>query len=529
MSGLANGTSALLPNISADQILQRKDNGGASLSFNLQGLPSCVSNVSFLLSDSRQGAIRKQVTSADPKKTPFTSFIVPSANAKFSVSVLLLDANGNALAVHSTPSFMVGDVYIVVGQSNSSNHSDVETQATTSYAKVLDVAKLQWVAMQDPLPYASSWNVLPWNPPGAAHVPSGSPWPKFASVLNQELGVPIGVVSIGWGGTAIFDWKKGPWSNDGGPGVHGCHDQAQNTLIGDIGCYPRLTTTVGVLGGCNFKAVLWHQGESDVGNSNLCKGLSGSSNCYAQRLTKIISDFRSDTGCTQPWLSARVSHTAQTGSDGALLNSTTAWNNEVALRSDQTSLWNSGVTLRGPDTDLMIGHYRIDDVHFSGSEKACTSPTPYFHYTFQEGFKNGLAIHGQLWAYYVLKGLYPSLTPSSVGDESALVLEVADVRSDFINLLGRTAQETDQDIEGIRYWAGIEQTGVSKSSVVQSIAGSDEAFVNMQYKLYLSRNATLAEKQPCLTALSSERLSRTQVTSQLQACTGQSRCSSACQ
>lgn len=454
---------------------------------------------------------------------------VPGANAKFSVTALLQDANGNALAVRTTPSFMVGDVYVVVGQSNSSNHSDIETQASTPYAKVLDVVNTQWVAMQDPLPYASSWNVLPWSQPGSAHIPSGSPWPKFASVLNQELGVPIGVVSIGWGGTAIYDWKKGLWVYDSVVGEHGCHDQSPNNLIGDIGCYPRLTTTVSALSGCNFKAVLWHQGESDVGNSNLCKGLSSSSNCYAQRLTKIIGDFRSDTGCAQPWISARVSHTAQTRSDGTMLDAGTAWNNEVALRTDQTSLWNSGVTLRGPDTDLLIGHYRIDDIHFSGSEKACTAPTPYFHYTFQEGFKNGLAIHGQLWAYYVLKGLYPGVTPSSVGDESALVSEVADVRSDFISLLGRTAQETDQDIEGIRYWAGQEQTGVSKSSVAQSIAGSDEAFVNMQYKLYLSRNATLAEKTPCLSALSSGRLTRTQVTSQLQACSGQSRCPSACQ
>jgi len=42
-----------------------------------------------------------------------------------------------------------------------------------------------------------------FDPMPTATGDGGSPWPAFGDLLVDALDVPVGVISVGWGGTAV--------------------------------------------------------------------------------------------------------------------------------------------------------------------------------------------------------------------------------------------------------------------------------------------------------------------------------------
>jgi hypothetical protein len=120
------------------------------------------------------------------------------------------------------------------------------------------------------------------------------------------------------------------------------------------------------LGPRGFRAVLWHQGESDA-NQDSGHGISGEQ--YRVFMEKLIRASRQKAGWEVPWLVAQASYHSEKdpGCDD--------------LRSGQKALWDSGIAFEGPDTDKLGGEYRAG-VHFNAK---------------------GLQAHGQLWAEKVAK------------------------------------------------------------------------------------------------------------------------------
>ena len=120
------------------------------------------------------------------------------------------------------------------------------------------------------------------------------------------------------------------------------------------------------LGPGGFRAVLWHQGESDANQADPSRTLAGTR--YREYLRTVIQESRRRIGWEPPWFVAQVSYHVP-GDEAS-----------PDIRAAQAALWQEGVALEGPDSDALKGSFRDSGgkgVHFSGP---------------------GLREHGKRWA-----------------------------------------------------------------------------------------------------------------------------------
>lgn len=248
---------------------------------------------------------------------------------------------GKPIATQPAVKFFVGEVFVVAGQSNSANHGATKTKATSDQVFTL-TPKGDWQPCADPQPGASG--------------NGGSFLPALGDELRQRLGVPIGFIPCGIGATSVREWlpsgvpfpnpptivsrvrktADGQWESDG---------KAYAMLVKRMESVP-----------C-FRAVLWHQGESDANQKDATRTLSGK--LYADYLRTLIARARKDALVlpVAPWFVAQVSYHGpeDVGSED--------------IRAAQASLWKDKVALEGPDSDALRGPLRDNGgkgVHFSG-------------------------------------------------------------------------------------------------------------------------------------------------------------------
>ncbi len=215
----------------------------------------------------------------------------------------------------------VGDNYLMAGQSNSANFG--QSRQTPSDGRVLALrADGTWAPAVDPQPRASGTK--------------GSPWPAMGDALAAHSDGPVGVVSTGQGATTVGDWV--------------------NSLFNQ-----RLAPAIAAAKPYGFKAILWHQGESDSLSNT-------SAQVYAQQLASVIADSRRSAGFDVPWYVATASyHPSSSGTAEAQIRQGQA----LAVASDP-------LVFAGPYTDSFVATgLTYDGVHFSNE---------------------GLRRHGQLWA-----------------------------------------------------------------------------------------------------------------------------------
>ena len=217
----------------------------------------------------------------------------------------------------------VGEVFVGAGQSNSTNCGQEKTQQHTGM--VASFSGTYWQPADDPQPGAHDDST------------GGSFWPAFGDAMAKKYHVPIGIASTGHSGTSINQWQPG---------------------AGD-GLFDWTMERINELGKGGFRAVLWHQGESDTNMP---------SDEYREKLTNLIEKTHGAAGWDMPWFVAQVSYHNP---------------NEVSFpstRDAQQKLWQSGVALEGPDTDTLTGDNRDHNgqgIHFS---------------------PKGLTAHGKMWA-----------------------------------------------------------------------------------------------------------------------------------
>ncbi len=237
----------------------------------------------------------------------------------------------------------VGEVFVIAGQSNSANHGQTRLSATSQRVVTMNAEGL-WRAAIDPLPVAS----------GAG----GSPWPVFGDRLEELLDVPVGVVSVGWGGTAVGQWLP----EASGPDAAGP-------------LYNRLRNALELLGPEGARAVLWHQGESDSQ-----RGTSREE--YAASLQQLIAATREDAGYEIPWGVAQA----------AFLPSTRLTAEEEILAGQLDVIAGDPRVFAGALTEDLLGRdWRHDSVHFNEA---------------------GLRLHAERWVNAVLPLVVPE--PASV-------------------------------------------------------------------------------------------------------------------
>ncbi len=257
---------------------------------------------------------------------------------------------GQEILAAASVSLGVGEVFVVAGQSNSANHGS--ERLTPTSGRVFTRGPNGWQPSADPQPGASG--------------DGGSFLPALGDELAKELDLPIGFIATGSGGTSVREWLPNGVGFDRPPTVMARVRRTGEGWESDGDLFRNLVAQIQATGPRQFRAVLWHQGESDANQSDPSRTLPGVQ--YALFLGRLIEDTRSSAGWPIPWFVAQVSyHTPDDrGSED--------------IRSAQASLWHSGVALQGPDTDALTERWRDGDgrgVHFNG---------------------DGLREHGHRWA-----------------------------------------------------------------------------------------------------------------------------------
>lgn len=239
----------------------------------------------------------------------------------------------------------VGDIFVVAGQSNSSNHGAEKQKTTTGLVAAFDGKR--WQLANDPQPGASGGQ--------------GSFQPPFGDTIAARFNEPVGIIACGIGATSVREWLPKGATFPNPPTLEGRVHQLPGGEWESKGeAFDMLTSRMIQLGQQGFRAVLWHQGESDAGQPDPKRTLIGKP--YRIYLEQLIRESRKAIGWDAPWFVALVS---SHGGDGV-----------PEMRDAQKSLWTDGIALEGPDSDALKGDLR-DGVHFSGK---------------------GLREHGKCWA-----------------------------------------------------------------------------------------------------------------------------------
>lgn len=274
-----------------------------------------------------------QAVSYNSKHSTFEGLYTVAAGGWHSAEVRALKS-GKEVTTAKVAQFGVGEVFVGAGQSNSTNcggngsklPTDGQTQPQSGMVSTFDGKG--WRIANDPQPGTHD------------NHRNGSFWPAFGDALAARYHVPIGVAVTGHGGTSINEWKSG--------------GELFNWTLN------RVKQLEAASNGPGFRALLWHQGESDA-VANMTAPV------YAEGLGTIISEMRRQSGRDFTWFVAKVSY--RPGKPPY-----------APVTDGQKTLWERGTALEGPDTDSMVGDLRDNGgqgIHFS---------------------KKGLKFHGEAWA-----------------------------------------------------------------------------------------------------------------------------------
>lgn len=250
----------------------------------------------------------------------FSAILPLAAGGWYTLEVEALKQD-KVLADLKVEHFGMGEVFVGAGQSNSTNCGEIRTQQKSGMVSSFG---------------GDSWKLADDPQLGVADKSQGgSFWPAFGDAMYERFGVPIGVATTGFGGTSVNQWQPD----------------------GDL--FPWMMTRIHQLGPFGFRAILWHQGESDV---------EMPSDEYFTKLNNVIQASRQQSGWYLPWFVAQASYH---NPDRAKFET---------VRAAQQQLWNSGIALQGPDTDTLTGDRR--DLEGAG-----------IHFS-----PKGLYEHGHMWA-----------------------------------------------------------------------------------------------------------------------------------
>ena len=166
------------------------------------------------------------------------------------------------------------DIYLCIGQSNMAGRGELgaEYADTLDNVWLLDAGGKMEPACNPLNKYSTIRKDIPMQGVGPA-------W-SFAQSMAERTGRHIGLVVNARGGSSIDSWLKGA--------PDGYYEEA-------------LTRTRQALEYGSLKAVIWHQGETDIAGPE----------AYLLKLEKLVSDLRADLGSPQlpfifgelaPWL-----------------------------------------------------------------------------------------------------------------------------------------------------------------------------------------------------------------------------------
>ncbi len=244
------------------------------------------------------------------KSTGSTFFGLMEVEAGWYDLEIRISNNGSLVDNFTVSPIGVGEVFITAGQSNSANHGDPVLSPSDPRVSAWG-DESGWQFATDPQPIATGGG--------------GTPWPVLGDMLVERYNVPVGFISVGWGGTAVSQWTP------------------------EGGLFDRIILALDEVGFMGVRAVLWHQGESDMVGGT-------STEDYIDTLNEVITASRIEAGWQLPWIVARASYIP--GYDDENL--------ERIVSAQQAVIDSDPYTYEGPYTDNLTGEeWRWDTVHFS--------------------------------------------------------------------------------------------------------------------------------------------------------------------
>jgi len=280
-----------------------------------------------------------QAVAIDPRIAAFRAEIEVPAGGWYEFEFQAL-RGGKPVATTSVAHVGMGEVFVIAGQSNAGNHG--EEKLVTTSGRVASFSGTSWQLANDPQPGASG--------------SGGSFLPAFGDALVEKFGVPVGLVSTAAGGTSVREWLPAGVRFSIPPSVTGrTVVVGRGTYESDGALYANFLARVRPLGREGFRAVLWHQGESDANQADPLRTLPGEQ--YRTFLETLIGSAQRDLGSKAPWFVAKTSYHVP-GDERS-----------TDIRLAQRGTWENGTALEGPDTDALTGDHRErggQGVHFSG-------------------------------------------------------------------------------------------------------------------------------------------------------------------
>jgi Carbohydrate esterase, sialic acid-specific acetylesterase len=267
--------------------------------------------------------------SLDQHTGEFRADLKTAAGGFYEVDVRVQHGAQRGVAL-TVPHVGVGEVFVVSGQSNSTNYGEVpqvtETGMVTTFSGEV------WRLANDPQPGVQD------------NSKKGSFIPSFGDALYRRYRVPIGVASVGHGSTSVRQWLPAGEPVEVMPTMTKYIIQnTDSTLISDGTLFNGMMTRIRQLGMYGFRAVLWHQGESD---SHQPPEHEIAAEMYRRMLEQVIQATRSQAEWNIPWFVAQATY--HTPEDTSC----------PPIREAQRSLWQSGIAFEGPDTDTLTAVYR---------------------------------------------------------------------------------------------------------------------------------------------------------------------------
>ena len=298
----------------------------------------------------------------DPHASAFRAKLVAPAGGWYTVQVRAL-AQGESLVTNTVDHVGVGEIFVIAGQSNSANYGEKLNKTQTGLVAAFD---------------GTNWQLAADPEPGAGGK-KGSFMALFGDAMVDRFHVPVGIVATGIGSTSVREWLPGGVLFSNLPALTRnvvTVGQGQWESSGKI--FDTFTERMKELGPNGFRAVLWHQGESDANQADPQRTLSGA--LYREYLEKLISDSRKEIGWNAAWFVATASYHSpkDTGSPD--------------IRAAQKGVCEDGFALPGPDTDTLTGSMR--EKHGTGIHLSAA----------------GLQAHAQLWVECVAPWLQQQLT-----------------------------------------------------------------------------------------------------------------------